>query len=253
MKITQARNATILIEANGYGLLVDPFLGRKRRLPPFRIFTWPWRMNPLVDWPENREEILEKTTHCLITHRHPDHIDTAGMRWLGRQAVPVYCRPHDAGVLSRKGLRVSLIETGIQPFLEGTIQPVKAQHGRGILGRLMGQVSGYFLELPGQPSLYLASDTVLTEQVKDFLHRYKPDISVIPAGGARFDIGKEIIMGLSEALAFARLTSGTVIANHLEALDHCRVSRDALKQAVEQEGLESRFLIPGDGQSLDFS
>lgn len=39
------------------------------------------------------------------------------------------------------------------------------------------------------PSICLAGDTVLTQTVREFVIRHQPQVSVIPAGDARFDVG----------------------------------------------------------------
>lgn len=46
-----------------------------------------------------------------------------------------------------------------------------------------------------------------------------------------FDLGGDIIMGREAALQVARLSSGLVVANHLEALDHRPVIRAGLRDA----------------------
>ncbi len=70
--------------------------------------------------------------------------------------------------------------------------------------------------------------------------------------GARFDLGGDIIMGREAALQVARLSNGLVVANHLEALDHCPVTRAELREARDRAGLEQRLLVPEDGATLDF-
>jgi L-ascorbate metabolism protein UlaG (beta-lactamase superfamily) len=106
------------------------------------------------------------------------------------------------------------------------------------------------LEVPGEPSLYLSGDTVLTSTVSEFVARHRPQICVVPAGGARFDMGSDIIMGIDEVIELTRLSIGTVVANHLEALSHCPVTRAALALAARNAGVESRLHIPLDGEVL---
>jgi len=79
----------------------------------------------------------------------------------------------------------------------------------------------------------------------------KPEVSVVPAGGAQFDVGGEIIMGVSDVLEFTRAASGTVIANHLEAISHCPVTRDQLLIAAQHAGLSDRLIVPLDGETVD--
>lgn len=255
MKIQQIRNATIILELGALRVLVDPMLARKGALPSLRVFTGRQR-NPTVELPEGARDALESITHCLITHcqkGHFDHLDRAGTRWLRERQIPVICTPHDAAYLAKLGLNVQPLPEGHgepKPFLGGVIRTVRCTHGEGVVGRLMEHGVGYLIELPGEPSLYLAGDTILTATVSDFVLQHQPQVSVVPAGGARFDVGGDIIMGLSDVLEFTRLSQGTVIANHLEAINHCPVTRKELASAAAEAGVASRLLIPGDGQVM---
>jgi len=139
------------------------------------------------------------------------------------------------------------------PFLGGWIRTVRCTHGEGLIGRLMEHGVGYLIEIPGQPSLYLAGDTVLTPTVRDFVLQYQPRVSVVPAGGARFDVGNDVIMGVNDVLEFTRLSLWTVVANHLVAISHCPVTGEGLANAATEAGIAPRLLIPVDGQVLDLS
>ncbi|MFV3308456.1 MBL fold metallo-hydrolase [Pseudomonas sp. NY15181] len=255
MKIQQIRNATIILELGGQRVLVDPMLARKGALPPLRVLSARQR-NPLVELPDSAEQALESVTHCLITHcqkGHFDHLDRAGTRWLRERQIPVICTPHDAPHLARRGLNVQPLPDDHEqpcPFLGGWIRTVRCTHGEGFIGRLMEHGVGYLIEMPGEPSLYLAGDTLLTATVRDFVLRHQPGVSVIPAGGARFDIGADIIMGVDDVLEFLRISQGSVIANHLEAISHCPVTRDELATLSTGAGFAARLLIPADGQTL---
>ena len=48
MKITQLRNATIVIEVGENVILVDPMLAPKEAIPSLKYFTGNNRRNPLV-------------------------------------------------------------------------------------------------------------------------------------------------------------------------------------------------------------
>ncbi|MGH8382997.1 MBL fold metallo-hydrolase [Pseudomonas sp.] len=258
MKIQQIRNATIILELGSYRVLVDPMLARKGELPPLRVFRARQR-NPLVELPDAAAQALESVTHCLITHcqkGHFDHLDRAAKRWLRARQIPVICTPHDAPYLVEQGLNVQALPDDHQtpsPFLGGWIRTVRCTHGEGLIGRLMEHGVGYLIEICGEPSLYLAGDTLLTPTVRDFVLQHQPQVSVVPAGGARFDVGNHIIMGVDDVLAFTRLSLGTVVANHLEAISHCPVTRDGLAHAATGAGVAQRLLIPLDGQVLDLS
>ncbi|MFY0665794.1 MAG: MBL fold metallo-hydrolase [Natronospirillum sp.] len=253
MKITQLRNATILISTGEYCILVDPMLADKGTIPALKYATRTRRRNPLVDLPNNSDELLSTVTHALITHcqkGHFDHLDRAGSKWLRERNIPVFCMPEDADFLRNKGLMAQPLELGQQPFLNGELTPVPCTHGTGFIGTLMAHGYGYFLQFPGEPSLYLAGDTILTEQIKDFIHTQQPDICLLPAGGARFDLGDEIIMGLEDVLAVSAISAGVIIANHLEALDHCPVTRQQLMDLASEHDLKERLLVPSDGETI---
>ena len=133
MKITQIRNATLVVEFGDHVLLVDPMLGPKGSGPPFTLFRYRPRRNPIVDLPDGIEGLLERVTHCLVTHLHPDHLDKAAVKWLRERGCPVTCSVKDAGKLRKRGLQVvAEVEYGRErAFLGGTIEGVEACHGYG--------------------------------------------------------------------------------------------------------------------------
>ncbi|SDT91134.1 MBL fold metallo-hydrolase [Halopseudomonas salegens] len=253
MKITQLRNATILVAVGDYRILVDPMLAAKGSIPPLKYATRTRRRNPLVSMPVNSESILSTATHALITHcqkGHFDHLDRAGTKWLRERKTPVFCMPEDADFLQKKGLVVQPLTTTRQGFLSGQVTPIPCQHGTGLVGTLMAHGHGYYLQFPGEPSLYLAGDTILTSHIKDFIAEQQPDICVLPAGGARFDLGDEVIMGVNDVQAVAAISNGLIVANHLEALDHCPVTREQLMALQQNQAIGERLLVPDDGETL---
>lgn len=261
MKITQLRNATIVLEFEAQGrpvaLLVDPMLSPQGSLPTLRYLGGTRRRNPVVELPLGSDAVLGRVTHALITHcqrGHFDHLDRAGKQFLRTRGTPVLCMPRDAEHLAARGLAVRpLAGTGRQPFLDsGHVTPIACVHGRGWVGRLMEHGHGYLIEMPGEPSVYIAGDTVLTPEVRDCLTRLRPDVAVLPAGGARFDLGGEILMDGQGVVDACALAPGWVVANHLEALDHCPTTRAGLAALAAKAGVGERLWIPEDGESRVF-
>ncbi len=108
MKITQLRNATLIVEFGEVRLLVDPMLAAKGQLPTLKYLARR-RRNPLVELPDNADEHLQGVTHCLITHcqkGHFVHLGRAGKRWLRERQLPVLCMPGDAAYLRERGYPV---------------------------------------------------------------------------------------------------------------------------------------------------
>lgn len=257
MHITQLRNATLILHLGDRHILVDPMLAPQGALPPLRLLDGKRLRNPTVNLPTGADAALAQVTHCLITHcqkGHFDHLDGYGKKWLRDTQIPVICTPHDTDHLRKRGLNVQPLAEGHdqpQPFFEGRIRTVRCTHGEGVVGRMMEHGVGYFIEMPGEPSLYLAGDTILTPSVRDFVRQHQPQVSVVPAGGARFDIGGDIIMGIDDVVAFTQLSTGTVVANHLEAISHCPVTRSSLVAAAQRAGVGQRLEVPADGQTLE--
>ncbi|MES2818017.1 MAG: MBL fold metallo-hydrolase [Pseudomonadota bacterium] len=256
MKITQVRNATLIVEFGAVHLLVDPMLAARGQLPSLKFLTRSRRRNPLVELPDDTAQRLEQVTHCLITHcqkGHFDHLDRAGIRWLRERQIPVLCMPEDADYLRKRRLNVqALAAEPSGPFLGGTVRAIPCVHGEGFVGRLMAHGYGYFIQMPGEPSLYIAGDTLLTDTVRHCLSVLQPQVSVLPAGGARFDVGGLIIMDQADILTALTLNHGLIVANHLEALDHCPVTRAQLHQEAIRRHLADRLHIPLDGETLSF-
>ncbi len=261
MKIHHLRSATLVIESGDHFILVDPMLGAKGSLPPFSRIRFKPLRNPLVDLPPNADSILSEVTHCLITHsqklgikalQHTDHLDIPGEDFLRGKNTPVTTLARDAAVQRKYGLN---IQTELEywkphPLLDGEIVAIPAQHGHSWIHRLMANGAGFHLRLPDEPSIYISGDTVYTPHVERALKDLKPDIAVMAAGTATLDISTPILMPMDELLEFVRNAPGKVVANHLEALNHCPTTRTELKQALDDNDLLSKVFIPEDGDAI---
>lgn len=254
MKIHHFRNATLVIEANGHVILVDPMLGPKASMPTFTFFRFKARRNPIVALPDSCRPILERVTHCLITHLHPDHLDPAAETYLKERKTPIICSSKDEKALLKKGLNVdqTIDYWKRVDCLGGQIEGIPARHGYGFIAKPMGNVMGFYLALPQQPSIYLSADTIYTEAVDKVLNSYQPDISVVAAGAAQLDVFQPLLMRMEDIVKFVRNAPGKVIANHLEAVNHCPTTRTGLQATLEQQGLRDKTLIPLDGEVMAF-
>lgn len=252
MKITQLRNATILISFDKQTIIVDPMLAKKATLPKLRYFKSN-KKNPLVDIPESFKQLRNTVSAALVTHcqkGHFDHLDRAGVKWLAENQIPTFCTRRDEIYLAKKKILTQVLPNHSNPFFEGKITLIPATHTRGWLSPFMEHGTGYFIDLPSHPSLYLMGDTVLTDTIRDFIRSYQPDYIVAPTGKAQFDIGAPLLLDEQEIIELFTLSNGTIICNHMEALDHCRISREGLKKLLALSGIKSRYKIPKDGETL---
>ncbi len=53
----------------------------------------------------------------------------------------------------------------------------------------MGAVSGFVLAAAGEPTLYIAGDTIWCEEVRTALEQHQPDVVVVNAGAAQLAEG----------------------------------------------------------------
>lgn len=252
MKVHHLRNATLVIETSDKVILVDPMLGQKGTAgPPFTLFRFKPKRNPIVDLPNNAMNIVEKTTHCLITHLHPDHLDKVGEDFLRTKQIPIICSVKDKSILKKRGLNVSQTVDYWKPtdFLGGKIQGIPAVHGYGFVAKPMGNVMGFYIEIPNEKSIYLSADTIYTEDVHKTLTQLKPEISVVACGTAQLDVFQPLLMRMDDILKFVKNAPNLVIANHLEAVNHCPTTRQQLKNEVSKMGLSDKIFIPNDGES----
>lgn len=263
MKIHHLRNATLVIETDSDFILVDPMLGEVGTIPPFAYLKYKMQKNPLVPLPENASELLRQVTHCLVTHSqkwgiepltHLDHFDKAGREFLKTNYIPVATLERDVKYMNKHGIGVSvaLDYWNPQPFLGGQVTAVRAQHGHSWMHRLMVNGAGFFVELPHEPSIYISGDTVYIDDVDRVLNELKPDIAVVAAGQATLDVGGPILMDVDEVVRFVEAAPGLVIANHMEALNHCPTTRKMLQEVLESKNLMEKVWIPQDGDVYEY-
>ena len=238
MRLTLVRNATLVLELAGKRLLVDPMLDEAGARPPVEGTRNPVA-NPTAPLPVPAEEIVTGLDAVLVTHRHRDHLDGTAEELLPRD-VPVFCQPEDEDALRELGLDVRAVDDALE--WDGLrILRTPARHGTGPIADALAPVSGFVLD-----GLYIAGDTVWYEGVEATIERHRPSVAVVNAGGAEFAEGGLIIMGIEDVReVVARVP--TVVAVHLEALNHCYLTRAALRAALPD------VLVPADGETLELT
>lgn len=249
MKLTLLRNATLKLVYAGRSFLIDPDFGG---VGSRRSFTGQAR-NPMVPLPLPIEALLDGVDTVIVSHLHADHFDDEAKRTLPKQ-LPVICQNGQEKVIADAGFTdVTALECYVRlgPIV---VKRQPAQHGTGAVAETMGPVMGLSFEAPGEPTLYWCGDSVLYPPLLDAVAANRPDVIVSHSGGALWD-GTLIIMDAAQTIALARACpEATVIATHLEALDHCTTSRADLRATAEANGIDDRRLrIPADGETVEIT
>ena len=249
MRLRLIRNATLHVKAAGRVLLVDPMLDPAGARPPVEDTANPLR-NPLVELPEPAEVVVKGLDAALVTHLHRDHLDATAISLLPK-GVPVFCQPEDAATLGDHGFADVRPVADELAWDELRIARTAGRHGTGEIGEQMAPVSGFVLEAPGEPVLYVAGDTIWCDEVAAALDDHHPDVVVVNAGGARFLEGDPIVMTTEDVVAVARhAPDARVVAVHLEAVNHCLQTRADLHQRLHEEELTDRVTVPEDGAEV---
>jgi L-ascorbate metabolism protein UlaG (beta-lactamase superfamily) len=236
VRVTLVRNATVILEIAGRRILVDPMLDDAEARPPIQNTANPVR-NPTVPLPFPAEEVVRGVDAVIVTHRHRDHLDTVGEELTPRD-VPVFCQPEDEEALRELGLDAHPVVDALE-WESIRIARVPAQHGWGAIADALAPVSGFVLD-----GVYVAGDTVWYEGVAETIERHRPRVAIVNAAGAEFLEGGPLVMGIDDVREVsARVPK--VVAVHMEAMNHCFLSRAELRAAVPS------VLIPEDGETLE--
>jgi L-ascorbate metabolism protein UlaG (beta-lactamase superfamily) len=247
MRLRLIRNATLLVKVADRTLLIDPMLDPAGARPPVEDTANPVR-NPLVELPEPAEVVIAGLDAALVTHLHRDHLDDTAIRLLPKD-LPVFCQPEDA-----ERLAAFTDVRPVEDVLEWDgvrIARTGARHGTGKIGEAMAPVSGFVLAAEGEPVLYVAGDSIWCDEVADALDEHRPDVVVVNSGAARFLEGDPIVMTADDVVAVARhAPHSRVVAVHLEAINHCPLTRADLHQRLHEEELTERVTVPEDGAEV---
>ncbi|WP_240769025.1 MBL fold metallo-hydrolase [Paracoccus liaowanqingii] len=251
VKVTQVRNATILVEIGGVTFLIDPLFAEQGSLPGFPASASSHLSNPLVPLPLPQED-LAAADAVIVTHLHLDHWDDAAKAAIARDK-PIFSQSEqDAGLIRADGFTdvrvltettefngVSLIKTGGQHGTDATLEAFPT----------MGDVCGVVFSHPEFSTVYVAGDTIWNTHVQAAIDTHKPAAIVLNAGNAVMMGFDPIIMGTEDVLSVHRAAPEAIlIASHMEAINHCILSRQVLRDFSVQEGFEQKLLIPADGE-----
>lgn len=250
MKIQLIRHATHILTYNNKKILVDPIFSEQGTITPIENVPNS-NYNPLVPLPIGIQNLID-CDMVLLTHIHPDHFDDVAIQKLPKN-MPILCQTEDVsklksyGFTNVHGMKHALSFEGIE-FIR-----TKAKHGHGAIGIAMGPSSGYVLKSVKEPTVYITGDTVYFTCIANIIKTHQPNIIIGYCGEATFSIGKAITLDAMDTLKICALMSDAIFcAIHMEAWNHCRLSRENLKEIIQKEDYQNLVWIPNDGDSRSF-
>jgi L-ascorbate metabolism protein UlaG (beta-lactamase superfamily) len=248
LKLQLVRHATLLLDYAGMRILVDPMLSEAGAMSPIQNSPQP-RPNPLVPLLFPVEQILDGVQLVLVTHTHRDHWDDAAIQLVPKD-LPLLCQPEDLKKMEAVHFVNASAVHDMKYWNHICITRTPAQHGTGEIARAMAPSSGYVLSSAGEPTVYIAGDTIWYDQVAETIKQHNPQIIVVNAGAAQFLHGDPITMTGGDVVRVCRAAPHAhVIAVHMEAINHCLLTRAELAKQAHAAG--AKVTIPGDGAQVE--
>ena len=249
MKIQLIRNATMKLTYAGRTILTDPMLSPKDAIEPFAGIA----RNPTIELPLPIEEIIKGVEGVIVSHIHQDHYDKTAGTALPKE-IPVFCQPGDKEKMAEEGFE-NIMPVEASHTWEGIILTrTGGKHGSGKILEFMGNVSGFVLQAHGEPTVYWVGDSIWCDDVENAIKTFAPDIIITHSGGATIPGHDPIIMDDGQTLMTINAAQkAVVVAIHMEALDHCGVTRGALREMADKADIStSQLMIPKDGEIIAF-
>lgn len=256
MKIKQVRNATLRVDIAGTRFLVDPYLADKDAYPGFEGTVNSQTRNPLVELRTPMEEIIDVDA-VIVTHTHADHWDEAAVRLVPKH-LPLFTQhKQDAALIRSQGFTDVHVLGSDTVFNDVTLIKTAGRHGTmeavAAAPEVLGHVCGVVFRHADEKTLYVAGDTVWNEDVRAALATFTPDIVVLNAGDAQVPGLGSIIMNSEDVESVhTAIPDATLIASHLEAVNHSVLTRNELRSFADANGMTECLLIPADDQSYSF-
>lgn len=239
MEITRIGGPTVLVELDGWRILVDPTFDAPGRTYRFGLGTSSVKTLP----PAVPAGEVGRVDLALVSHdHHADNLDAAG-RHLLTQAAAVVTTAAGArrlGLGHATGLRAGESTVVISPHgppLEITATPCR--HGPPLSRPVVGDVVGFALRRAGARShdLWVTGDTVLYPALLRTARELTVDTAVVNAGGVRFGLTGPVRYSMTGADAVrlvAALRPRVAVPAHYDGWSHFADGPRGMRAAVDQ-------------------
>jgi L-ascorbate metabolism protein UlaG (beta-lactamase superfamily) len=275
VELTYLGTATTVLRLGGRTLLTDPAFDPPGTSYDFGVWCTPRSWFGSEKLYRTPELVPASLDGVLISHdHHADNLDLAGRRIVAGQnrivtTVPGarrLARPASAQDAPGKGLGLGERALGLAPggqtrIGEVTVTATLARHGPWY-GPQVNQVTGFLLDVPAGPRVWISGDTVLFPALSRALAAIgaeRPvDVAVVHCGAVAFPRvpafnRARFTFDAAEAIEACRLVRATTIVPvHRSGWAHFRQPEAILRAEFERAGLggRTRFLELGETAAL---
>ena len=238
MEFQQIRGATVKITYDRKVFLVDPFFAAKDEYSPLEGCHFPDKRWPTADLPMSIENIVAGIDAVIVTHMHHfDHFDDYAAKALPKAMQMFVQSEKENGDMKALGFTnvTTLTDEGVN-------------FGDVALG-LPSEACGVVFRADGEKTFYAAGDTLWYDGIRRAIEKHQPDVIALNAANAQMYDGTPILMGVDGVREVALAAPDAIlIATHMDAVNHARVTREDLRKFSMANGLEHRLHIPEDGE-----
>ncbi|MEQ9365240.1 MAG: MBL fold metallo-hydrolase [Leptospirales bacterium] len=216
LRVTWLGHSTLLLEVDGYRVLLDPIWGK--RASPFS-FAGPARFHPT---PLPKTEILKmRIDAVLISHDHYDHLDEKTIRWIQKTGVrflvPLGVGAHlqGWGVAPAQITELDWWEEVRLPGVDGAelrlvATPARHFSGRGLTDRDTTLWTSWSILGP-RHRVFFSGDTALFPGFRDIGERFGPFDLTMMEVGAYNQNWPDVHMGPEQAVKAHEMVRGKVL------------------------------------------
>ncbi|MGG6232081.1 MBL fold metallo-hydrolase [Tenacibaculum sp. SDUM215027] len=255
-KLQYIRQATVLLEVNSKKIVIDPVLSDKGRQDPIPFSNE--KRIPMNDLPISKNRIIQQADAVLITHYHPDHFDADAEKLLPKDIL-IFCQPFDVEKLKSKGFTNLQSIEEVVTWSGISIKRYEAHHHEGATGAMpFGESSSFSLRFK-EETIFITGDAVLDNLLKKALKSEKPTHIIANTGECTFskpnpvlEPGKYMTLTKEELLSIATNNEAIVVAIHMDAINHCGLTKDQFRLFLQEKEklIQDKILVPNEGDVL---
>jgi L-ascorbate metabolism protein UlaG (beta-lactamase superfamily) len=268
VRLTYLGTASVLLEYAASRLITDPTFdaeGSTYSMAPSWLPGHGFDSTKGYTSPANAADVGHLDAALVSHDHHFDNLDRSGRALVISPAVDaVVTHPAAARRLGRERAaagvagQVTGLGAGQRSTIAGGIQVtgMPARHGPRFTPQV-GEVTGFLLEAPGEPTVWITGDTVLTRAVRAAARAHRGvDVLIVHCGAVRFPrvplLGRSLFTFTpAEVVELCRLTDARVVVPvHRSGWSHFQSEGD-LRAALDGAGFGDRVRWLGLGESTE--